>query len=78
MLKEKTSKIKEIKTQLNIGNKVKVFCGSANITLWINDPKYITWLSYGQSAIKNNLKELTWLLNNILNSKRKDIKYIIL
>ena len=74
---EKTKKLKEIKDLINAGFIIRVFKqNNDNITLWVNDNKqYIMWQSYGQSAVKNNMKDLTWLINDLFEAKRKDIFY---
>ena len=48
------------------------------MTVWLsNDDKYIMWQCFGQSAVKNNLKDLTWLVNHILKASRVNISYQI-
>lgn len=71
----KQQQIKEIKRLLNKGNRIQVNCYNDSIKLWINDNKYINYIHYGQSAIKNNLKDLNWLINTILDAKNKPITY---
>lgn len=72
----KGQQLKEIKSLVNAGFIVRVFKqDNSNITLWVNDSKYIMWQSYGQSAIKNNYKDLTWLINDLFEAKGKSILY---
>ena len=70
----KQEKIKEVKHLINIGNIVKINNG----TLWLSDDnKYIMFRNYGQSAVRNNIKDLTWLINIIFETKNKDFNYNI-
>ena len=72
----KLKQLKEIKDLVNAGFIVRVFKqDKSNITLWVNDKRYIMWQSYGQSAIKNNFKDLLWLINDLFEAKGKSILY---
>jgi hypothetical protein len=59
--------LKQVKALLNSGEIVRVFKGTCKhgITLWIENPSYIHYQSYGQSAVKNNLKELAWVIYDL-------------
>lgn len=64
----KKEKIKKIKRLLNAGFDVEIKTKEKTCLLWINEnKKYIYFQSAGQSAIKNNVKELTWFFKIILN-----------
>ena len=65
--------IRDIKTLLNKGYIVKVKGGGC---LWLNN-KYIFWRHYGQSANKNTLKDLRWILKVIFEIDLNNIKYEI-
>ena len=72
----KAQQLKEIKNLVNAGFIVRVFKqDNSNITLWVNDSKYIMWRHYGQSAIKNTCKDLMWLINDLFEAKGKSILY---
>ena len=76
----KKEQIKKIKELISIGNIVRVTKDNSfdNMTVWLsNDDKYIMWQRFGQSAVKNNLKDLTWLVNHILKASRVNISYQI-
>lgn len=59
--------LREIKKLLNCGEIVRVFKGTCKhgITLWIENPLYIHFQSYGQSAVKNNMENLSWVINEL-------------
>lgn len=58
------NRLKEIFYLLQEGNIVQVNKGN----LWVSrDYKYIYWRHFGQSANRNNQKELAWILKTILN-----------
>ena len=78
LTEQKNRVIRKIKTLVNTGNIVKVQKANSNskLTLWLNN-NYIMWQYYGQSAIKNNIKELTWLINTLFESKGKEISCYI-
>ena len=75
--------LKQIKTLVNAGKIVRVFKGTDThgITLWVDNPKYIMFQSFGQSAIKNNLKDLAWIIydlyvkSDIVNDYTKEKNY---
>ena len=74
----KKEQLKKIKELISMGNIVRVTKdnSSDNMTVWLsNDDKYIMWQCFGQSAVKNNLKNLTWLVNHILKANRVNISY---
>lgn len=73
----KLNQIKLIKSLVNSGLYVKVNCQNRNIILWQENEKYIHWRCYGQSAIKNTLNDLKWLIKEILDTKNKQINYQI-
>ena len=76
----KKEQLKKIKELISMGNIVRVAKdnSSDNMTVWLsNDDKYIMWQRFGQSAVKNNLKNLTWLVNHILEANRVNISYQI-
>lgn len=75
---DKKEQIKKIKELISTGKIVKVVKDNSfdNIVVWLsNDDKYIMWRSFGQSAVKNNLKDLTRLINHILKANRVNISY---
>lgn len=69
--------IKQIKKEVNAGYILQVSTpDNKKINLWLSDSgKYILFRNFGQSAIKNNLHELTWLINTFLNARYKNIEY---
>ncbi len=73
----KQNLIKQIKALVNQGLFIKVTCENKNIILWQEQEKYIHWRHYGQSAIKNTLKDLNWLINDLFEAKHKKIDFKI-
>ena len=74
----KKEQIKKIKELISMGNIVKVTKDNSfdDMAVWLsNDDKYIMWRCFGQSAVKNNLQNLTWLVNHILKANRMNISY---
>ena len=74
----KQETIKQIKEVVNSGKIVRVNHAedSHGITLWLSDNgKYIYFQNYGQSAVKNNLKNLSWVINTLYGVNRKEISY---
>lgn len=72
----KKEAIKNIMALLDNGKTVYINCGC----MWLSrcmktNRKIIKWQHYGQSANRRNMKELTWLLNNIFECKNKKIVY---
>lgn len=67
---EKTRALKEIKELLDNYKIVKVKSNGNSIVLWVNPfrEQFINWRCYGQSAVRNNLKELKWLLDKIMEN----------
>ena len=77
----KKEQIKQIKMLVNCGKivQVKKENSSEKINLWMgNDNKFIFWRNFGQSVIKNNLKDLTWLINDLFEANRKNISFEII
>ena len=72
----KNEKIKSVKRFLDSGFIVKITCGHTDMHVWLHNG-YIMFRCFGQSAVKNTIKDLTWLVNNILDSKRKSIDYVL-
>ena len=74
----KEEQIKKIKELISMGNIVKVTKDDStdDMAVWLsNDGKYIMWRCYGQSAVKNNLENLTWLVDHILQANQVNISY---
>ena len=74
----KEEQIKKIKELISMGNIVKVTKDDStdDMAVWLsNDDKYIMWRCYGQSAVKNNLENLTWLVDHILQANQVNISY---
>ena len=75
---EKKEIIQKIKKYMQTFAKIKVFCKGKkeNMILWSSDDnKYIYYEHFGRSAIKNNISELTWIINNILGAKKQEIEF---
>lgn len=61
--------LKNIKTLLNDGHVIKI----KNGTLWLSENrKYIMFRNFGQSAVRNSLIDLRWLLNVIFGIKKNE------
>lgn len=73
---KKQDTIKHIKSLLDRGLTVYVYTQDSQcpLKLW-HYGSFIMWQHYGQSAQRNTLAELTWLINNILEAKRQRIYY---
>ena len=76
---EKHKKIKEVLEALEADKTVKIDNGK----LWKgychkSGHKLIYWQHYGQSANRFNIKELTWIINNIFDKKRKDFSWSVI
>ena len=74
----KKEQIKKIKELISMGTIVKVTKDNSfdDMAVWLsNDDKYIMWRCFGQSTVKNNLQNLTWLVNHILKANRMNISY---
>lgn len=68
--------LKQIKTLVNCGEIVQVYTPTNNMNLWLSeDTKFILWRNFEQSAIKNNMQDLTWLVNNILEGNKESMGY---
>lgn len=69
--------IKQIKKEVNAGYILQVSTpDNKKINLWLSDGgKHILFRNFGQSAIKNNLQALTWLINTFLGARYKTIEY---
>lgn len=70
----KKENIRSVKKLLDLGYTVKI---NNHGKLWLYN-NYIMYQNYGQSAVRNNLKDLTWLINNIFETKRKDFNFTII
>ena len=79
LTQEKMNTLRTVKNLINTGKIVRVFFdgNTHGITLWVNNPDYIMWQSFGQSAVKNNMKDLTWLVNQLYKARGKAITYQI-
>ena len=74
----KQEKIKQVKKLLDLGYTIKIYGNNnGNGKIWLYD-NYIMFQNFGQSAVKNNLKDLTWLINTIFEAKRKDFNFSII
>ena len=74
---DKKERIKNVKKLLDLGYTVRIY-GNPNGDgkVWIKD-NFIMFQNFGQSAVRNNIKDLTWLINNIFNAKRKNFNYTV-
>ena len=70
----KKQQIKQIKTLLDAGKTIILKGKMSTGKLWA-DTSYIHWQHFGQSANKNTLADLTWIINVILELKGKKISY---
>lgn len=76
----KKEKIKKVMYLLELGKTVSI---NYSGLLWLKYDErarrpVIMWQNYGQSANRKNIKELTWIINNIFDCKYKDFNYSIL
>lgn len=77
---EKTKKIKEVMKLLDLGCYVKIKGQHGTGTLWQYENRgvtYIYWQHFGQSAVRRNIKNLTWVINHIFDRNHKDFDYYI-
>lgn len=70
----KKQQIKQIKMLLDTGKTVTLRGRMSTGKLWA-DSKYIHWQHFGQSANKNTLADLTWIINVIFELKGKKLLY---
>lgn len=77
---EKINKIKEVMKLLDEGKYVKIEDEYGDGTLWEQESRgvtYIYWHHFGQSAVRRNLKNLTWVINTIMHKKNQDFEFYI-
>ena len=79
LTKEKLNTLRDVRNLINTGKIVRVFAegNSHGITLWVNldRPQFIMWQCFGQSANRNTMKDLTWIVNQLYKAKGKAITY---
>lgn len=81
----KKEKVKQVYTLLQQNKTIILhgYCNYNGISMPHDSKLYLTrcnnigWESFGSSAIKNNLKDLTWLINTIFKCKNKDFSFEI-
>lgn len=76
MTLNKKEVIKQIKNELLTGEILQVYTSKEKMNLWLDTTgKFVFFRCHGQSAVKYTLKDLTWLINNILKAKRQNINF---
>lgn len=77
-MNDKKDRIKNVKKLLDLGYTVKIYGNYNGIgKVWLHNG-FIMYQNFGQSAVRNTLKDLTWLINNIFNAKRKNFSYSVM
>lgn len=80
---KKSEKIKEVMSYLDRAYTVRIDNGKlwkkfSNCNLEdFHHREYIFYTHFGQSAIRRNLKELTWVINTIFEKKNKDFSFTV-
>ena len=70
----KKQQIRQIKMLLDTGKTIALQGRMTRGKLWA-DTRYIYWQHFGQSASKNTLANLTWIINVIFELKGKKLTY---